>query len=272
MRWRSLASLVLSGALLGGCQSPQQALSELPSQYGHRLEVISAHPFPLLAGLPPAAPASPRLRVYVEGDGHAWATRSQPSLDPTPRKLLVARLAFDDPTPSVYLARPCQFVSAAGCHTGLWTNERFSRQVLASLGEALDALKQRYGNSEFELIGYSGGAALALLLAAHREDVAQVQTLAGNLSPHQWVESLRLTPLQGSLEPLDYAHRLAAIPQRHLVGDRDKVVPANLSLRYIHSLETAACVERVVLVGVSHDQGWEVKWRAWRGLALRCRR
>ncbi|AZE02119.1 hypothetical protein C4K05_6346 [Pseudomonas chlororaphis subsp. aureofaciens] len=103
--------------------------------------------------------------------------------------------------------------------------QRVDRRI--SLDQALDRLKQRYGNQDFELIGYSGGAALALLLAARRDDTTQVQTLAGNLSPRLWANALGLSPLHGSLEPLDQAPKLARVAQRHLLGQADRSVPAS---------------------------------------------
>uniref|UniRef100_A0A1I8AEA9 VWFA domain-containing protein n=1 Tax=Steinernema glaseri TaxID=37863 RepID=A0A1I8AEA9_9BILA len=39
----------------------------------------------------------------------------------------------------------------------MWTDQRFGKAVLDSLDQALSGIKQRYGNQEFELIGYSGG-------------------------------------------------------------------------------------------------------------------
>src|SRR5690606_19668333 len=173
---------LLLSALLTGCQSPQLALQALADTLQRRLEILDTSPFPLLLGVPDSAPTSTPLRIYLEGDGRAWATPSQPSLDPSPRNLLVARLAFADPQPSLYLARPCQFVRAPGCQPLLWTDRRFSAEVLDSLDAALTRIKATYGNQTFELIGYSGGGALALLLAARRDDVALVQTLAGNLT------------------------------------------------------------------------------------------
>lgn len=164
---RSIAALtLLASSLLAGCQSPMAQLQSLSTQYSHQVEVLPTSPFPLASSLPLRLPKQPRLRVYLEGDGHAWATARQPSLDPSPQHLLMAQLALSDPRPSVYLARPCQFVSAADCTAAIWTDQRFSPAVLRSLDQALDRLKQRYGNQDFELIGYSGGAALALLLAA----------------------------------------------------------------------------------------------------------
>ncbi|SHL41818.1 alpha/beta hydrolase [Phytopseudomonas punonensis] len=265
---------LLVGALLalalGGCQSPQQRLGELAVQQDQRLQTLDSKPFPLLLGAPAHVPAAPRIRVYLEGDGHAWSTPSQPSLDPSPRDLLVARLAFSDPKPSLYLARPCQFVTAAGCTTRLWTNQRFGDEVLNSLDQALDLIKARYGNRNFELVGYSGGAALALLLAVRRDDVTSVQTLAGNLSPRYWARLQHLSPLDGSLDPLDYRQRLAQIPQRHLTGAVDTLVPAAVMQHYLDGLGAAPCLETASLAGVTHHTGWEKAWALWRQSPLKC--
>ncbi|MDH0288666.1 alpha/beta hydrolase [Pseudomonas sp. GD04087] len=267
---RTLLALLV-GVLLAGCQSPREALQQLADEHGRQLEILQGQPFPLAMLPPQSATKVTRLRVYLEGDGHAWATATQPSLDPTPHNLLVARLAVDDPMPNAYLARPCQFVMTQTCEPALWTDRRFSQEVVTSLGQALDQLKQRYGNREFELVGYSGGASLALLLAAQRDDVAQVQTLAGNLSPRLWAELKGLSPLSGSLDPLDYRDQLAAIPQRHLVGDTDDVVPASLAKAYLEQLGPYACSQAVISPAIDHEQGWESAWKTWRDLPLDCR-
>lgn len=179
---------------------------------------------------------------------------------------------MEDPQPSVYLARPCQYLTSPSCAPRYWTDARFAEEVLASLDQALDQLKQRYGNRDFELIGYSGGGTLALLLAARRDDIAQVQTLAGNLSPRSWAALLNLTPLQNSLEPLDYAERLKALPQRHLAGTADQTVPASLLDEYAARLGAAACLELRLLDGVSHHDGWREHWPRWRGQPIECKK
>ncbi|WP_407732968.1 alpha/beta hydrolase [Pseudomonas citronellolis] len=273
-RWagflRVLPALLLS-ALLASCQSPREALQQLADAHVRQLEILPGQPFPLVMLAPQDTTKASRLRVYLEGDGHAWATATQPSLDPSPRNLLVARLAVDDPTPNAYLARPCQFVMAPACEPDLWTAQRFSQEVVTRLSQALDQLKQRYGNREFELVGYSGGAALALLLAAQRDDVAQVQTLAGNLSPRLWAQMKEFSPLNGSLDPLDYQDRLAAIPQRHLVGGRDEILPAVLAKKYLARLRPPTCSQLVIFPTANHAQGWEVSWRQWRARAPSCK-
>ncbi|MFU3924536.1 alpha/beta hydrolase [Pseudomonas citronellolis] len=262
---------LLVGSLLAGCQSPREALQQLADAHVRQLEILPGQPFPLAMLPPQSATKVNRLRVYLEGDGHAWATATQPSLDPSPHNLLVARLAVDDPTPNAYLARPCQFVVAPACEPSLWTHRRFSQEVVTSLSQALDQLKQQYGNREFELVGYSGGAALALLLAAQRDDVSLVQTLAGNLSPRLWAEMKGLSPLGGSLDPLDYRDRLASTPQRHLVGDADNVVPESLAKAYIARLPPYACSQVVVSSATDHQQGWGPVWRKWRDKPPNCK-
>lgn len=261
---------LLVGALLTGCQSPREALQQLADAHGRQLEVLSGQPFPLAMLAPQDTPKATRLRVYLEGDGHAWATATQPSLDPTPHNLLVARLAVDDPMPNAYLARPCQFVMTPACDPTFWTNRRFSQEVLTSLSQALDQLKQRYGNQEFELVGYSGGAALALLLAAQRDDVTLVQTIAGNLSPRLWAQMKGLSPLHGSLDPLDYRDHLASIPQRHLVGDADDIVPASLAKAYLVRLHPYVCSQIVISPTTDHEHGWATAWRIWQRQPLSC--
>ncbi|WP_437884445.1 alpha/beta hydrolase [Pseudomonas sp. LRF_L74] len=254
---------LLAGALLAGCQSPREALQQLADAHGRQLEILSGQPFPLAVLAPQGTTNPARLRVYLEGDGHAWATATQPSLDPSPHNLLVARLAVDDPTPNAYLARPCQFVMAPACQPTHWTHRRFSQEVITSLSQALDQLKQRHGNREFELVGYSGGAALALLLAAQRDDVSLVQTIAGNLSPRLWAQMQGLSPLSGSLDPLDYRDRLAALPQRHLLGEQDRVVPARLAELYRQGLIEPSCLQIIRIPKASHDEEWETAWKQW---------
>jgi len=262
---------LLIGALLTGCQSPREALQQLADAHRRQLEILPGQPFPLVILAPQGTAKTTRLRVYLEGDGHAWATATQPSLDPSPHNLLVARLAVEDPSPNAYLTRPCQFVMTPACDPTFWTNRRFSQEIVTSLSQALDQLKQQYGNQEFELVGYSGGAALTLLLAAQRDDVTFVQTLAGNLSPRLWAEMKGLSPLNGSLDPLDYRDHLASIPQRHLMGDADGMVPAALTTTYLVRLHPYVCSQTAISPATDHQQGWENAWKTWRGQQLNCK-
>lgn len=263
-------SMLFISVLMAGCQGSLGQLQELANTHARQVHILPGSPFRLVSAAPRQIAKGQRLRVYLEGDGYAWVRPDRPSLDPTPKQLLVASLAFSDPSPAVYLARPCQFVSSPACTSAVWTNHRYSEEVVQSLDQALDQLKVRHQNLEFELIGYSGGAALALLLATRRDDIALVQTLAGNLSPRRWTAHLNLTPLDGSLEPLDQRERLAKVPQRHLLGDADPVIPLGLLEGYQQALGQADCLESIILPGVSHQLGWEKAWAVWRLMPLHC--
>ncbi|HHH9441348.1 TPA: alpha/beta hydrolase [Pseudomonas aeruginosa] len=266
---RTTCSLVAIWALLAltGCASTVN-LTETSRGSNVRPEVLQTASYPIQALLP-AGTTYKTLRVYIEGDGHAWATRTQPSTDPTPMQSMMATFAVEDPAPAVYLARPCQFVMTNACNPALWTSERFGRAAVDAMSSALNSLKARYQTETFELVGYSGGAAVALVLAGERTDVRQVRTIAGNLDPTTWARLKHLTPLSGSLSPLAYAARLAQIPQQHLIGENDQVVPAAVLQAYQQQLKPV-CTLTIVVPGATHDSGYTSAWRAARDQPLHC--
>lgn len=208
------------------------------------------------------------LRVYIEGDGRAWITSRTVSDDPTPHKSMAPELAIDDPGPAVYMARPCQFILSAACNRGFWTTKRFSQEVIRAESEVLDTLKSQYGLQGFELVGYSGGGAVALLLAAQRDDVVQLQTIAGNIDPQAWTALKHLQPLTDSLNPVDFADRLEKVPQRHLIGMNDTVVPAEVAKSYMLKVQPV-CGE-TVFVPADHFSGYELSWKANRNKTVAC--
>lgn len=226
---------------LVGCASQQEKLNEWAQAHGSTTEVIQTSSFPIQTLTPAHFSPGKRLTIYIEGDGHAWATRTQPSLDPTPRAFSVAKLATESHQ-GVYVARPCQFVMNQGCNKSLWTDARFSRSAVESVNNAITKLKQRYKASELELIGYSGGAAIAVLIASERDDVTQLQTVAGNVDPAAWVTLNGLSALTGSMSTLSRPEKLSAIPQRHYVGTGDKVIPRSLIDGFVRKI-SARCAE-----------------------------
>jgi pimeloyl-ACP methyl ester carboxylesterase len=168
------------------------------------------------------------------------------------------------------LARPCQFILSDGCKQALWTGKRFSQEVIQAESEVLDILKSQYGLQGFELVGYSGGAAVALLLAASRTDVVQVQTIAGNLDPQAWTQLKRIAPLAGSLNPVDFADQLAKLPQRHFIGLNDTVVPTEVSQTYM--LKVQPICGETVYVDADHHSGFDDSWKSNRDKAVKCER
>lgn len=248
----------ISALAISGCATP---VSIAEVAHASRLTpVIVGDGTFQIQSLQPKAGHFDRLRVYIEGDGRAWVTSSQPSADPTPLSAMLIKLATSDPTPAAYLARPCQFIDNINCRPAVWTDQRFSRTAIDSMSSALDALKQRFAVEQFELVGYSGGAAVALILAGERDDVFQLQTIAGNVDPVAWVQTKGLSPLSGSLDPLAYRAKLRSIPQRHFVGSADEVIAPTLVQGYASKVQ-AQCLE-IVEVNATHHDGYASVWAA----------
>ena len=210
------------------------------------------------------APGGDDINVYIEGDGYAWATSSDPSSDPTPLNPLALRLAAADSAPSVlYLARPCQFRPPGtrdSCDTPFWTSHRFAESVVAALDGAMDRALPPSPRRRLTLIGYSGGGGLAVLLAARRTDVVAVVTVAGNIAHGVWTSHHKVSPLRGSLDPIDSAARLAAVPQLHLTGANDGIVPRLVADAFARRSPASACIRVVTIADAAHDKGWLENW------------
>ncbi|MBF0253829.1 MAG: alpha/beta hydrolase [Candidatus Omnitrophica bacterium] len=226
--------------------------------------VLPAGEFHLTAFSRTSDPARP-LRIYIEGDGYAWVSRSRPSNDPTPIDPVALRLAAADPYPNVvYLARPCQYGSLTAddaCNPFYWTEGRFSEEVIRSANEAVGGLAAEGGFQKIELIGYSGGAAIAVLVAARRHDVAAIRTVAGDLDNGRLIRIHSLSPMEASLEPLDAAAGLGNIPQIHFVGESDKVVPLEVARSFVDKLPPGSSARIVTVPGASHGKGWAERWK-----------
>lgn len=232
----------------------------------HRL---NSRPLALMAYIPQRPSASDTLVVYIEGDGLAWYSATQVSSNPTPSDAVALRMALAHPGPEAvaYLARPCQFVSDAPCDARYWTDARFSEEVIASTSDALDHLLRQSASNRLVLVGYSGGGAVAALVAARRTDVAALITVAGNLDVQGWVQHHRLTPLRRSLDPVSALHALAHVPQLHWVGGKDRTVPATLTLDLARRLQGSVPMDVRVLADLDHGccwaQEWPTLWQRW---------
>ncbi|MFC3229789.1 alpha/beta hydrolase [Marinibaculum pumilum] len=274
------ALLVLAGC--AGASEPPAPRRADPSRLAAAAEIagagglqpleVPAPPFRLLAYARVAEPPPPALAVYLEGDGLAWESRTRLSADPTPRNPLGLRLAAADPAPSVaWLARPCQYrlrlADGAACPPAYWSGGRFAPETVAAMNRAVDRLKARAGTPLVQLIGYSGGGGLAVLMAAARDDVAALVTVAGNLDHRAWTAHHRVTPLAASLNPADAAAALADVPQLHLVGAVDDVVPRLVADSYLGRLPAEAPGALLVVAGQGHDCCWAETWPATVGQA-----
>ena len=204
------------------------------------------------------------LTIYIEGDGLAWRTHSKASADPTPHKPVGLGLALHHPTGSVaYLARPCQNVARSDwgrCQQIYWTDRRYSPEVVAASDQAISALKARFAATNLVLVGYSGGGAVAALVAARRDDVVRLVTLAGNLDTRAWTALHRIPPLRGSLNPADAWAGLQGIAQLHLVGGRDPVIPGEVVMSYIKRFPADRRPAMRILPEFDHSCCWVELW------------
>lgn len=235
----------------------------LSQEYGYSHRVMEGGDFSLLTVSADVTPVvhGKVLRVYIEGDGLAWRTRRQLSAHPTPVNPVALRLMLVDPSPDkLYIARPCQFVQTAFCQSRYWSMDRYHEDVVSAVASVLSQFKQARGYAQVELVGYSGGAAVALLLAALRDDVLSVRTVSGNLDHAEFCRLHHVTPLSGSLNPVDYAASLQLIPQLHFIGGQDSVVPIEIFNSYVSCFADPHQVKAHVVSGVGHRDGWLEQW------------
>ena len=201
------------------------------------------------------------LAVYIEGDGRAWLNPWQPSTDPTPTDPIGLKLAAADTAgPLIYLARPCQFVMTDACSNRRWTTARLSREVIDLFQQIIDDAMRRTNSTRLGLVGYSGGGALAALLAERRRDVAWLITVAANLDLSEWARLAEVEPLSGSIDPADAATGITKLKQIHFAGGRDRVVPPAVTEAFVRHMPAANAARVIVEPGFDHTCCWVAAW------------
>lgn len=186
------------------------------------------------------------IRIYIEGDGHAFNSMGYPTNDPTPKSKFLRKIAFNDPNKNVvYLARPCQYVKDKNCSQIDWTTGRFSKNIVNSTSQAIQKISN---NQDIILIGYSGGALLSGIVINQNPQIPIKKwiTIAGLLNHKKWTDNLKLQPLNDSID-LEY---LPNIPQLHLIGKKDKIISYKLT-QSIVSNDTL-----IIISKATHNKGF----------------
>lgn len=255
-------TLLISGCItIPDSDKRQNTAKQLAHQYGWHQQVIETSSFNLMSFVPISANKGALLTVYIEGDGLAWLSLHKPSGNPTPVNPVGLKLALNHSNAHVaYLARPCQYVVDARCEQKDWTSHRFAPEVIAASNQAIDELKHQFSARQLVLIGYSGGGAVATLLAAQRDDVIKLISVAGNLNHQAWTDFHHISPLSGSLNPANYKEQLAQIEQVHFVGEDDRIIPLSLTHDFIKDLPTSTPAKVIVVPGQTHSCCWEFQW------------
>jgi len=203
--------------------------------------------------------------VYIEGDGKAWLSKKRVSGDPTPTNPVALHLAaYDNAKNVAWIARPCQYTKTTTpdkvCDSAYWTNKRFAPEVIKSYHTALDNIAARYDIIKFNLIGFSGGANVAAILAAERDDVVSLRTVAGNLDHVAHSHYHQVSILEGSLNAVDYVNDLKHVPQHHFIGGQDNIVPSAVVQSYLQAIGDSECVQYSFIQTAEHESGWVEAW------------
>lgn len=265
---KRLFSTILMSFLLVGCSSVLQKLDKADSianKAGMQLQEINTGSF-ILTTYSKIRNNNTPVNIYIEGDGFAWASRGRLSSNPTPRDAFTLRLAAQDPAANVlYIARPCQYTSLEKdklCAPKYWSGSRFSEEVVDSVNKAISHYTKQFSQPKINLIGYSGGAAVAVLVAARRNDIATLRTVAGNLDHVAINKYHDVENLDNSLNPIDVAEKLASLPQYHFAGVDDKIVPLSVIKGFAEKSEQGkSCVKVSSVNGATHYSGWKEHWQ-----------
>jgi pimeloyl-ACP methyl ester carboxylesterase len=258
-------------AALSACSStdlvPRQRKAEvIAGGAGWTYQLVEAGDFDLATYASPRKANEDLLVVYIEGDGLAFLGPRTISSDPTPTEPVALELARRDLHDNVaYVARPCQYTIALGarnCTPDHWTTRRYAPEVIDSMSAAVDTLKRDAGAKKIILVGYSGGGAVAVLLAARRSDVVGLVTVSANLDIAFWVQRDGLSPLKGSLDPADVAARVENIPQVHFVGSDDEVVGPSVTQSYLSHMKDRSHARAIEIARFDHVCCWVDQWTA----------
>jgi hypothetical protein len=231
--------LILGMLFLSAC-----SVIELPKNFVY--QTVKAKDYTLASWQKQTDDVSP-VRIYLEGDGHAFNYAGQPTSDPTPKGDFLRKIAFNDPNPNVvYLARPCQYVMDESCTQKDWTTGRFSQKIIDSVSLAIQKIAD---NRPVILIGYSGGAMLTGLVIRQNPQikVQKWMTLAGVLNHALWTQDLKLPPLSDSVD-LD---ELPKVNQHHYVGAGDRTVSSDLTQKITQNQNLT------IILGATHISGFD---------------
>ena len=247
--------------MAGGCATPQRpVLADAPESGFSRIH-LEGNPYTFAGQIKMPASSAEALVVYIEGDGHVVDASGRISTDPTPHFPVGWLLARQDPAPAVlYLARLGQYNAAFARveYRQYWTEKRFAPEIIQAMSLAIDAARQKTGATKLHLVGFSGGGAVAALLAAQRNDVVSLMTVAGLMDHAWWTNEKGYPPLTGSLNPANVAGKLAHLPQIHFYGTNDSLIPQAVSSRFLGLAPFSNASQAGV--AASHNKGWEQAW------------
>ncbi len=257
----SLALLAFATVFMSGCLlTPEPMRIEVAKRVAHPAwmvgRTIPADPFALTAyerihnrgGI---------ANIYIEGNGDGSDLDFENK--PTPKNPVALHLATKDKAENViYIARPCQYSGMLDkeeeCPQSYWNEKIYYPEVFRAFNLALDEIRSRYGIRQFNLIAFDGGAVIAARLAAHRNDVLSLRSVAGKL------------------DHIDDVASLKDVPQHHFIGGQDEVVSPAALHDYMQKVTPTQCAGYTFIQEASHREGWVDKWPELLTKPLSCER
>jgi hypothetical protein len=207
---------------------------------------------------------------YVEGDGSITSGNYTIADNPTPSKVMLFNLATLDTRPNVvYIARPCQYTPVTlnpKCISIYWTDKRLAEEVVQSINIVIDTINN---GTPASLIGFSGGGGIVVLVATRNKNIKDIITIAGNLDIDYFSKYHKVYALKESLNPIDYVAQIRNIPQLHVVGSQDQIVPSTIMNLYVKAIDSN-CVQQKIFPNVTHTKGWDKVWRDILKINLNC--
>ncbi len=141
-----------------------------------------------------------------------------------------------------------------------WQDGSYTPGRVAALASALDRLRVLHRGKKILLVGHSGGAAIAALLAGRFPASADAYLLAACpcdvMQWRQWRDASTAKPGRwtNSLSPLDEVAKIPAATRiAVLVGNKDDNTPAKFSETYVSRLQRQGVKTRLTYaVGATH--------------------
>jgi len=250
---------------IAGCADSRVKAESEAVNVGFLNRNIKTESFNIFASTKINGEANDKIIFYIEGDGHAWKRKNKLSDDPTPKNPVSLNLALNDSDSNVvYLARPCQYLEKAqleNCNSRYWSSHRYSEEVVIAMDQAITEIKSFSSAKNIDLVGYSGGGVVAMLVAAKRDDVQRVITLASNIDHETWSEWHGISKLSGSLSPMGFLKDLKTVKQLHIWGGKDKIVPFESQAMFVEQNTKNALFEYEIIPDFTHDCCWIDFWQ-----------
>ena len=138
---------------------------------------------------------------------------------------------------------------------------RYSIANINRIAEVIQNLKNYYNSEKVILVGYSGGAGIAMYLGSiDNKSIKSIRTIAGNINHNELSKILKISRLKKSINFYSIEKKINTIPQVHYYGLKDKIVPNELQTSYKIRNSNNKCIKIKPVNKATHNEGWVDFW------------